>query len=79
MLIPGENDSDREIDEMTCLGYTNTLGPDIPLHFTAFHPDWKMMATSERYTGCYLNTGPGYWRMKNGLHFVYTLGMYMTA
>ena len=21
---------------------TNTLGPGVPLHFTAFHPDWKM-------------------------------------
>ncbi len=21
------------------------LGPDVPLHFTAFHPDWKMMDT----------------------------------
>ena len=42
LLIPGENDSDREIDEMT-RWVAGNLGPDVPMHFTAFHPDWKMM------------------------------------
>ncbi len=42
LLIPGENDSDREIDAMTAWVVEN-LGPDVPMHFTAFHPDWKMM------------------------------------
>ena len=42
LLIPGENDSPKEIDEMT--GWTiDNLGPEVPIHFTAFHPDWKMM------------------------------------
>ena len=42
LLIPGENDSDAEIDEMT--GWVvDHLGPDVPMHFTAFHPDWKML------------------------------------
>jgi pyruvate formate lyase activating enzyme len=41
LLIPGENDSDGEIDEMTHWVVEN-LGPDVPMHFTAFHPDWKM-------------------------------------
>ena len=41
LLIPGLNDSDRELDEMT--GWvTEELGPDVPMHFTAFHPDYKM-------------------------------------
>ncbi len=41
LLIPGLNDGDREIDEMT--GWVaGTLGADVPIHFTAFHPDWKM-------------------------------------
>ena len=44
LLIPGHNDSVREIDEMTTWILDN-LGPDVPLHFTAFHPDWKMMDT----------------------------------
>ena len=42
LLIPGWNDSDQEIDEMT-KWVVKELGPDIPHHFTAFHPDYKMM------------------------------------
>ena len=42
LLIPGENDSDGELDEMTAWVVEN-LGPDVPIHFTAFHPDWKML------------------------------------
>jgi pyruvate formate lyase activating enzyme len=41
LLIPGENDSDRELDAMT-RWVVDRLGPDVPLHFTAFHPDWRM-------------------------------------
>lgn len=41
LLIPGENDSPAEIDEMTTWVVEN-LGPDVPMHFSAFHPDWKM-------------------------------------
>ena len=42
LLIPELNDSDRELDEMTSW-VVDRLGPDVPLHFTAFHPDYKMM------------------------------------
>jgi len=41
LLIPGHNDSDEEIDAMT-RWVVEELGPDVPMHFTAFHPDWKM-------------------------------------
>ena len=41
LLIPGLNDSDAEIDAMT-RWIVERLGPDVPMHFTAFHPDWKM-------------------------------------
>ena len=41
LLIPGENDSDEELDAMT-RWIADELGPDVPLHFSAFHPDWKM-------------------------------------
>lgn len=41
LLIPGENDSDAELDAMT-KWVAEHLGPDVPHHFTAFHPDWKM-------------------------------------
>jgi pyruvate formate lyase activating enzyme len=42
LIIPGENDSDQELNDMTQWVVQN-LGPDVPMHFTAFHPDWKMM------------------------------------
>jgi pyruvate formate lyase activating enzyme len=41
LLIPGENDSSAEIDDMTSW-VVETLGPEVPMHFTAFHPDFKM-------------------------------------
>jgi len=41
LLIPGENDSVDEI-EAQCAWLRDHLGPDVPLHFTAFHPDWKL-------------------------------------
>ena len=42
LIIPGENDSEKEIDEMTSW-VVKHLGADVPMHFSAFHPDWKMM------------------------------------
>ena len=69
LLIPGENDSDRELDELSCW-VADELGPDVPLHFTAFHPDWKMMdhpptppATLRRARAIAIG---------NGLRYVYT-------
>lgn len=41
LLIPGENDSADEI-KMECDWILENLGDDVPLHFTAFHPDFKM-------------------------------------
>ncbi len=41
LLIPGHNDSDDEIRRM-CQWIMHELGPDVPLHFTAFHPDFHM-------------------------------------
>ena len=41
LLIPGHNDSNQELEAMT-QWVVDKLGPDVPLHFTAFHPDWKM-------------------------------------
>ena len=42
LLIPGENDSAEEIDRLS-RWIMRELGPDVPLHFTAFHPDYKML------------------------------------
>ncbi len=44
LLIPGKNDSNQEIDAM-CGWILENLGDKVPLHFTAFHPDWKMSDT----------------------------------
>ena len=41
LLIPGENDSEAEIEKASDWFAAN-LGPDVPWHFTAFHPDYKM-------------------------------------
>ena len=42
LLIPGENDSPQEIEALSAW-VMEQLGADVPLHFTAFHPDWKML------------------------------------
>jgi len=69
LLIPEENDSDAEIDAMT-QWIMNKLGPDVPLHFTAFHPDWKMM--DKPATPAATLTRARAIARKNGLHYVYT-------
>jgi pyruvate formate lyase activating enzyme len=69
LLIPGLNDSDGEIDAMT-RWIAERLGPDVPLHFTAFHPDWKMRDRAA--TPASTLRGAREIARKNGLHYVYT-------
>jgi len=69
LLIPGENDSEKEIEEETQWIMAN-LGPDVPLHFTAFHPDWKM--TDKPHTPPATLTRARAIALKNGLRYVYT-------
>ena len=45
LLIPGHNDSEKEVGAMSDWILRN-LGPDVPLHFTAFHPDYRMRQTA---------------------------------
>jgi pyruvate formate lyase activating enzyme len=42
LLIPGYNDSSQEIESM-CKWLVQELGRDVPLHFSAFHPDFKLL------------------------------------
>ncbi len=42
LLIPGHNDSDQELGRMS-EWIAKELGADVPLHFSAFHPDYKMI------------------------------------
>ncbi len=44
LIIPGQNDDPAELAAMSKWIVEN-LGPDVPVHFSAFHPDWKMMDT----------------------------------
>jgi len=69
LLIPGENDSDAELDAMT-RWIAAELGPDVPLHFSAFHPDWKM--TDRPATPPATLARARSLAMRNGLRYVYT-------
>ncbi len=69
LLIPELNDSDRELHQMAAW-IRDELGPDVPLHFSAFHPDFKMLdrpatppATLTRARAI---------AREEGLHYVYT-------
>ena len=69
LLIPGKNDSADELDRMT-QWVVNELGPDVPMHFTAFHPDWKMQdipATPESTL-----TRARQIALQNGVRYAYT-------
>jgi pyruvate formate lyase activating enzyme len=69
LLIPGHNDSEAELDAMT-QWIAERLGPEVPLHFTAFHPDFKMMDTPA--TPPSTLTSARDIALGNGLRFVYT-------
>ena len=68
LLIPGKNDSDAELDAMT-RWIVDQLGPEVPLHFSAFHPSYKMNDLP--------STSPAILQrareiaLRNGLHYVY--------
>jgi pyruvate formate lyase activating enzyme len=69
LLIPGKNDSDEELSA-ECAWIMKELGPDVPVHFTAFHPDHKM--TDIRATPAATLTRARRIAMDAGLRYVYT-------
>ena len=69
LLIPGENDSDSELHQMTEWVVRN-LGVDVPMHFTAFHPDFKMMDIPP--TPPATLTRARQIALKNGVRYAYT-------
>ena len=69
LLIPGENDSDAEVRALA-RWIRAELGPDVPLHFSAFHPDFKM--TGKPATPPATITHARRIAQDEGLHFVYT-------
>jgi len=69
LLIPGQNDSDAELGELAKWVATE-LGPDVPVHFTAFHPDYKM--TDLAATPAATLSRARRIAVDNGLKYVYT-------
>jgi pyruvate formate lyase activating enzyme len=69
LLIPGQNDSDQEIGALS-KWLAKELGPDVPLHFSAFHPDWKM--TELPPTPSATLSRARHIALDAGLHYVYT-------
>lgn len=69
LLIPDENDSAEEIDGMT-RWVVKELGPDVPMHFSAFHPDWKMLDKPRTPAQTLIRARDI--AIKNGVRYAYT-------
>lgn len=69
LIIPGENDDFDEIKRMTDW-IVSELGQDVPLHFSAFHPAWKML--NRERTSIDLLIMARSIAMESGLKYVYT-------
>ena len=69
LIIPGENDSEAELERLT-QWMVEHLGPDVPIHFTAFHPDYKMLDTP--HTPPETLSLARRIALKNGLRYAYT-------
>ena len=76
LLIPGKNDGDDEIDAMT-RWIVAELGTDVPLHFTAFHPDFKMMDVPTTPPATLARAREI--AIRNGMHYAYTGNVHDTA
>ena len=76
LLIPDENDSTTELEHMSAW-IMDHLGPDVPIHFTAFHPDWKMKDKSPTPFSTLQRAREI--ALKSGIHYVYTGNVHDTA
>jgi len=76
LLIPGENDSDRELNEAADWIAAH-LGPDVPWHFTSFHPDFKLL--DKPRTPAETLTRARQIALGKGLHHVYTGNVHDTV
>lgn len=76
LLIPGQNDSEDEVTQL-CAWFVENLGPDVPLHFTAFHPDFKMLDVPP--TPAATLTRARQQALAAGIHHVYTGNVHDTA
>jgi len=69
LLIPGHNDGPAEVAALSAW-FSEHLGPDVPLHFTAFHPDYRMLDTPR--TPARTLTRARRIALEQGLRYVYT-------
>ena len=69
LIIPGYNDSDTELAAL-CSWVADRLGSEVPIHFTAFHPDYKMRNVPRTPPGTL--TRARALARQHGLEFVYT-------
>lgn len=69
LVIPGENDTDEQIQRL-CDWIVEELGPDVPLHFSAFHPDFELLDRPPTPTSTLIRA----WEIARaaGLNYVYT-------
>ena len=73
LLIPGQNDSEAETQKMT-QWVVEHLGSDVPMHFSVFHPDWKMRNISSTPHETVLKARQI--ALNNGVHHVYVGNMH---
>lgn len=73
LLIPGKNDSVEEIEAMTGWVVEN-LGADVPMHFSAFHPAWKMTDVHQTPSKTLLQARDI--AINNGVRYAYTGNMH---
>lgn len=73
LLIPGKNDSEAEIQEMT-QWVVEHLGHDVPMHFSVFHPDWKMRDIPSTPPETVLKARQI--ALDNGVHYAYVGNMH---
>jgi pyruvate formate lyase activating enzyme len=68
LIIPGENDSESELQQMT-QWVVEYLGHDVPMHFSVFHPDWKMQDIASTPAETVLKARKI--AMENGVYYAY--------
>ena len=76
LLIPDENDSDKELHQM-CQWLAENMGLDVPLHFSAFHPDFKMLDKCTTPLATVLRAREI--ALSYGLHYVYCGNVFDTG
>ncbi len=68
LLIPDENDSPDEITQM-CRWIVDNVGVDVPIHFSAFKPDYRML--DKQRTPAFVLQQARSIAQKHGINYVY--------